>query len=432
MDTLPPLVQPLVIDGIKLVVLGGTVETARRVSSPAWNHFINYVRTRLPFRIPPIYHPITSFRSYTSAFPFRFANTRAVFPYHPFARRLARFFPYIFSPPFAFLLVHIPRTPSRATVTLPSRAATSHHHPNSLRPPSRAHSPRLPLPTCHIHPVSLLAHTLPPYSVPVLPFLCVPPSTSPSRAHTRAALPLSFPPLLSHTHPSFLPPPPSSSSSTLPSPSALSNFSIPHSNAPANSKSPAHAHASAASSWEDDPVLNELGGAGGEGEGEEGHYIVCVGIRSSGSTRVVDVGAETARVVVVRTAYRRSVVRVCLVELTPFPSFSPWLLLSSSGNGGDVRCCLRVLRDAANVRSHRGSGGGRLSAARGVRASAGSARVGRGARFVVRVRARSRYFSFLSPSSLPLPILPHRLILTLLPPLLLFLHPINTSFRAAP
>ncbi|KAI6157900.1 hypothetical protein BKA82DRAFT_258241 [Pisolithus tinctorius] len=49
MDALKSLVQPLVggaggssvIDGMKLVVLGGTVETARRVSSSAWSHFVN-------------------------------------------------------------------------------------------------------------------------------------------------------------------------------------------------------------------------------------------------------------------------------------------------------------------------------------------------------------------------------------------------------
>jgi chaperone BCS1 len=49
MDALRSLVQPLVggaggssmIDGMKLVVLGGTVETARRVSSSAWSHFVN-------------------------------------------------------------------------------------------------------------------------------------------------------------------------------------------------------------------------------------------------------------------------------------------------------------------------------------------------------------------------------------------------------
>jgi chaperone BCS1 len=49
MDALKSLVQPLigttagssVIDGAKLVLLGGTVETARRISSSAWSHFVN-------------------------------------------------------------------------------------------------------------------------------------------------------------------------------------------------------------------------------------------------------------------------------------------------------------------------------------------------------------------------------------------------------
>ncbi|KAH8107701.1 P-loop containing nucleoside triphosphate hydrolase protein [Cristinia sonorae] len=49
MDALKSLVQPLVgggggnsmIDGMKLVVLGGTVETARRMASSGWSHFIN-------------------------------------------------------------------------------------------------------------------------------------------------------------------------------------------------------------------------------------------------------------------------------------------------------------------------------------------------------------------------------------------------------
>jgi len=44
MDALKSLVSPLVngsasssvVDGMKLVVLGGTVETARRISSSAW------------------------------------------------------------------------------------------------------------------------------------------------------------------------------------------------------------------------------------------------------------------------------------------------------------------------------------------------------------------------------------------------------------
>ncbi|TFY77779.1 hypothetical protein EWM64_g6233, partial [Hericium alpestre] len=49
MDALKSLVQPLMgsvasnsmVDGMKLVVLGGTVETARRVSSSAWSSFVN-------------------------------------------------------------------------------------------------------------------------------------------------------------------------------------------------------------------------------------------------------------------------------------------------------------------------------------------------------------------------------------------------------
>jgi len=49
MDAFKSLIQPLVagagassvVDGMKLVVLGGTVETARRVSSSAWSHFVN-------------------------------------------------------------------------------------------------------------------------------------------------------------------------------------------------------------------------------------------------------------------------------------------------------------------------------------------------------------------------------------------------------
>ncbi|KZP26468.1 P-loop containing nucleoside triphosphate hydrolase protein [Athelia psychrophila] len=46
MDALKSIVQPLVggssmLDGMKLVMLGGTVETARRVSSSAWSHFVN-------------------------------------------------------------------------------------------------------------------------------------------------------------------------------------------------------------------------------------------------------------------------------------------------------------------------------------------------------------------------------------------------------
>ncbi len=49
MDTVKSLLSPLsgslassgMLDGAKLIILGGTVETARRVSSSAWNSFVN-------------------------------------------------------------------------------------------------------------------------------------------------------------------------------------------------------------------------------------------------------------------------------------------------------------------------------------------------------------------------------------------------------
>jgi hypothetical protein len=60
MDALKSLVQPLVggaggssvIDGVKLVVLGGTVETARRVSSSAW-----YVSGQNPLHLALTHSP---------------------------------------------------------------------------------------------------------------------------------------------------------------------------------------------------------------------------------------------------------------------------------------------------------------------------------------------------------------------------------------
>jgi chaperone BCS1 len=66
MDALKSLIQPLVggaggssvVDGMKLVVLGGTVETARRVSSSAW-YVLPFIRSghdklMLPFLVGPI------------------------------------------------------------------------------------------------------------------------------------------------------------------------------------------------------------------------------------------------------------------------------------------------------------------------------------------------------------------------------------------
>jgi hypothetical protein len=49
MDSLKSLLSPLsgsvassgMLDGAKLIILGGTVETARRVSSSAWSSFVN-------------------------------------------------------------------------------------------------------------------------------------------------------------------------------------------------------------------------------------------------------------------------------------------------------------------------------------------------------------------------------------------------------
>ena len=57
MEALKSLVQPLVgnvagnsvVDGMKLVVLGGTVETARRMSSSAWSV------VSPPVSLPPSY-----------------------------------------------------------------------------------------------------------------------------------------------------------------------------------------------------------------------------------------------------------------------------------------------------------------------------------------------------------------------------------------
>ncbi|KAJ7720346.1 hypothetical protein B0H16DRAFT_1896874 [Mycena metata] len=109
----------------------------------------------------------------------------------------------------------------------------------------------------------------------------------------------------------------------------------------------AHAHASSASGWENNVALNGWGGAGGEGEGEEGH--------------------------------RRSMQCPCcsLGEYASIPR----------------KYYLRLPPPLGECVRRRGE-----------------------ARFAVRVRARSRYFSFLSlPIFPPLPILPHRLILTLLP-----------------
>lgn len=65
MDALKSLIQPLVggaggssvVDGMKLVVLGGTVETARRVSSSAWYDHITLINYSFLHAHP--LHPFT-------------------------------------------------------------------------------------------------------------------------------------------------------------------------------------------------------------------------------------------------------------------------------------------------------------------------------------------------------------------------------------
>ena len=60
---LGPLGGSGVVDTMKLVVLGGTVETARRVSSSAWTSFVNCSSST-----PPDRHPIRTDRSPPAAF----------------------------------------------------------------------------------------------------------------------------------------------------------------------------------------------------------------------------------------------------------------------------------------------------------------------------------------------------------------------------
>jgi len=63
MDVFKSLIQPIVgggggssvVDGVKLVMLGGTVETARRVSSSAWS-VLSFLEN-----IPSDLHPQVSF-----------------------------------------------------------------------------------------------------------------------------------------------------------------------------------------------------------------------------------------------------------------------------------------------------------------------------------------------------------------------------------
>ncbi|KAJ7762681.1 hypothetical protein B0H16DRAFT_1719122 [Mycena metata] len=110
-----------------------------------------------------IYFVSTSFLSY-SAFSFRFANTRAVLPYHPPARRLARCFPYISSPPFAS---H--RTPSSYNFPRhPALPRCNFPPPSQFSTPSFSRALPAPAASHWLHSLRvLLAHTLQPYSLPI-------------------------------------------------------------------------------------------------------------------------------------------------------------------------------------------------------------------------------------------------------------------------
>ncbi|KAJ7752293.1 hypothetical protein B0H16DRAFT_1887243 [Mycena metata] len=134
-----------------------------------------------------------------SAFLFRFANTRAVLPYHPSVRRLARCFPYTFRilhPYMYTFLVRLPAPPCPPALQLPTTIPI-------LRALLLAHSPRLPLPTGHIHPVSLLVHTLSFHPIAsCIPLFSVSPFLH-FRAHPRD--PPTFLPSPAFPHPSFLP-----------------------------------------------------------------------------------------------------------------------------------------------------------------------------------------------------------------------------------
>jgi hypothetical protein len=100
MDAIKSLMQPLVggvggssvLDGMKLVMLGGTVETARRVSSSAWSvPFAFLFLYTLPDDYYMILGPISSTVSTTFISLLTSLNVGtalySIFPNRPFLRR---------------------------------------------------------------------------------------------------------------------------------------------------------------------------------------------------------------------------------------------------------------------------------------------------------------------------------------------------------
>ncbi|KAJ7720338.1 hypothetical protein B0H16DRAFT_1896867 [Mycena metata] len=189
MDALRSLVQPL--------VNGSSVIERHKVRCPRRNGR-DRPQSEQPGVIFPDGAPITSFLSSTFLSRTPALSSHTTRPRAGLCGAFPTFFRHLRIPPYTF----IDTFPRHRDPALPR----CNYHPNSLRPPSRAHSPRLPLPTCHIHPVSLLAHTLPPYSLPVFPL------KSSLHSFLHFCLSRAYP----HDPPAFLPSP------AFPHPSSLS------------------------------------------------------------------------------------------------------------------------------------------------------------------------------------------------------------------
>ncbi|KAJ7762674.1 hypothetical protein B0H16DRAFT_1884093 [Mycena metata] len=249
MDTLPSLVQPLVIDGIKLV-------TER--SRPPADIFPDGALLR---RGPPVR------LAYVVAF-----ETVRTRPTSPFISYLYTSLPIRLPIPFR----EHPRRPPVPPARAPVCAALSlhfHHLPVHLPAPPYPPAPQLPT-TIPILCALLLARTPRACRFPLATFTPCPSLRTPFPSTLYPSLPFSlcsflhFP--LSRAHPRD--PPTFFPSHLLPPPSLISPIPLPALTATAH----AHAHASStsASGWEDDS-LNGWRGAGGEGE-EGVSFLVSV------------------------------------------------------------------------------------------------------------------------------------------------------------
>ncbi|KAJ7752321.1 hypothetical protein B0H16DRAFT_1837406 [Mycena metata] len=313
---------------MKPVVLGGTVETARRVSSSAWNHFVNSFFLTAHFSEEDHLH---------GWLMLGFRDGAAVFPYHPPARRLVRCFPYTFHiytrtpSSYTFLCHRDPALPRR-NLAPPSQfsAPSSSRTPRACRFPLATFTPcpflRIPfpsiLPPSVFPPLSVFLPPLPPllrtparsshfpslpcFPTPILPIL---------PSHLLAPLPLHL-----------LPPPSLMSPVPLPVLVYTNTRLQPRMAAPPRiqtSTRTAHAHAcaSSASGWEDDPALNGWGGAGGEeGETDEGCsiYVRALVARTAVLLRAGSVeGCASARAPYIRPRWTSEADGLIFTRWTP-------------------------------------------------------------------------------------------------------------------